>query len=920
MATVQKNSKINFYKFVQVKDPSGSLDPEVTKSDIALAKSINTNTQAINNLGDTVNSLGKVLVDLKKVSLSNLEAQRAQKNTFKAEFTTPKKEKKQGGLVSGLLAKSGSFLEGLLKLFGGLFKLAIVIPVLKWLGDPKNQEALVAGLEVIKKVIKFIAAWAKFSITTTIDGLYDLFKDDATWQDRLLGFGKAVVGIGSIVLGLRYLKNPTKVITDIAKGVRALITLIRGRGAGRLGRRGGGLARVATGTAIAIGAGMSINALNNRDGDEEFAQGGSVKNLPSRAQGGFINGPQSGYPVSLDGGRSTSFIGHGREYVARKSNGGAFVVPLNTPGTKTQPHLTSKRMGEAQSQGFDIGGMVNAFQGGFNPGKGFDTPMSKNVMPSYAPESKFMSQGGGLPSFANGGGLNKQIYMHWTAGGYNWKNGPYHTTVQGDGSLYKHLPYDQHTAHTYYRNTGNVGLSVAAMKDYNWNAYAPKPKQLEAMTIEAATIAKGWGWKPGDVSIKNVMTHAEAASNKDGRSPHDNYGPTWWGGTGERSDLHKLKGSDKDGTGGDKLRQMMKKYMGMKNPPILNEAGPGAGGSDGPNGQLNSGEYNLLQRLVLAEAGGEGKLGMALVARSVLNRAGLIQSGKVGKGMFMARDKSVTGVIMGRRQYQPVEDGSIDDARTSTQMAQARDAIEMARNRTSLRGNLEAEGMRAENINYLMGSTGFRTGAAFKDESQNVNVVKYKNHFFNTAGNASVKSHIAEIENGGTGGGHGAGDYGSSYAANSGFDMETPRSQRAGGKTILGGYSAPVAGQRRSDQRYTYGNREAEIRSRGRRGSLSQSTQDRNNAKTQITERTREMVGAVIEQVGQVNGMNAEMVAAASSAIQNAMVASRPGPPVVVGGGDGGGHSGGRGIGGALVGTAAALLGSTNNPLRGIFK
>ena len=40
----------------------------------------------------------------------------------------------------------------------------------------------------------------------------------------------------------------------------------------------------------------------------------------------------------------------------------------------------------------------------------------------------------------------------------------------------------------------------------------------------------------------------------------------------------------------------------------------------------------------------------------------------------------------------------------------------------------------------------------------------------------------------------------------------------------------------------------------------------------------------------------------------------------VFGGGDGGGHSGGRGIGGALVGTAAALLGSTNNPLRGIFK
>ena len=51
----------------------------------------------------------------------------------------------------------------------------------------------------------------------------------------------------------------------------------------------------------------------------------------------------------------------------------------------------------------------------------------------------------------------------------------------------------------------------------------------------------------------------------------------------------------------------MKRYMGMKNPPVLNEAGPGASGPSN-NGQLNSSEFNLLQRLVLAEAGGEGKL------------------------------------------------------------------------------------------------------------------------------------------------------------------------------------------------------------------------------------------------------------------------------------------------------------------------
>ena len=36
------------------------------------------------------------------------------------------------------------------------------------------------------------------------------------------------------------------------------------------------------------------------------------------------------------------------------------------------------------------------------------------------------------------------------------------------------------------------------------------------------------------------MTHAEAASNRDGRWMHDNYGPVIWGWTGERWDLLQL--------------------------------------------------------------------------------------------------------------------------------------------------------------------------------------------------------------------------------------------------------------------------------------------------------------------------------------------------------------------------------------------
>lgn len=75
----------------------------------------------------------------------------------------------------------------------------------------------------------------------------------------------------------------------------------------------------------------------------------------SKAKGGWINGPMSGYPVSLDGGRSTAFIGHGLEWVgSRMASGGAFVVPYNTPATKKDSGLTSRRFREAMMGGYAL--------------------------------------------------------------------------------------------------------------------------------------------------------------------------------------------------------------------------------------------------------------------------------------------------------------------------------------------------------------------------------------------------------------------------------------------------------------------------------------------------------------------------------------------------------------------------------------
>ncbi|MFQ6538529.1 MULTISPECIES: hypothetical protein [Aphanothece] len=73
------------------------------------------------------------------------------------------------------------------------------------------------------------------------------------------------------------------------------------------------------------------------------------------------------------------------------------------------------------------------------------------------------------------------------------------------------------------------------------------------------------------------MTHAEAASNRDGRWFHDNYGPVLWGGTGERWDFLQLS---KNGppAGGEELRGRIRRFLA--NP----DAGPGATTKPVPGG------------------------------------------------------------------------------------------------------------------------------------------------------------------------------------------------------------------------------------------------------------------------------------------------------------------------------------------------
>ncbi|TCD58098.1 N-acetylmuramoyl-L-alanine amidase [Synechococcus sp. BS55D] len=155
------------------------------------------------------------------------------------------------------------------------------------------------------------------------------------------------------------------------------------------------------------------------------------------------------------------------------------------------------------------------------------------------------------------------IYLHWTATGYDWiRPGHYHVIIGGDGRVHRlHATSVDLPAHTWARNSNAVALSCACMggQPDPWTL-PPTPAQLESLCAETAAIARSWGWSAEDITIQRVMTHAEAASNKDGRLVHDNYGPVVWGGTGERWDLLQL---EKNGPldGGEQLRRRIRERL-----------------------------------------------------------------------------------------------------------------------------------------------------------------------------------------------------------------------------------------------------------------------------------------------------------------------------------------------------------------------
>ena len=282
----------------------------------------------------------------------------------------------------------------------------------------------------------------------------------------------------------------------------------------------------------------------------------------------------------------------------RFENGGIVNLNMGTPrfsgGGFIKPNLNHQNINDFSFAG---GGSISTNSGQKISGMGADTQliaaqpgemvMSKSAV-NYWGAGNLLSmnkEGGGtnkpkmgkVRGFSGGGYINdvkahdntqgpnekKMIYLHWN-GGANTSTGPYgnygyHTMFPATGKPARGYKYGSSWPyHTYGRNKPNAaGLAVSGNlnatpdETKSWGKYQVSNNQYKAMAKEAAALATLWGWKPSDINSSRVLTHWELATI-------DKYP----GGPYEKWDLERLQPGDSRGSGPDKIRNMIKSFMG----------------------------------------------------------------------------------------------------------------------------------------------------------------------------------------------------------------------------------------------------------------------------------------------------------------------------------------------------------------------
>ncbi len=716
--------------------------------------------KAINVVTLQINKEKKKRFALQK-KFDNLTDKYGQKVSYEERETAQETKKgKKGGGRSIFKPVATSIVGGLF----GFFKVFLTYKALEWLSKPGNKEAVTNIVKVLFNVFKFVSALVGFGVDNLLTGLSEVLGGD-TILERIGGIFKLLTGLFVITRVLRYanILNIFKDIHSLWKKRNVIAKIFRQLGDRKFGdaiknlfkltfpklsalfRRGiGKTIQLTIRKVFGAGALKLVTGLAKKLGLKSvqgLVRSGISKVAGSAAKGIPLVGPFIGLAINL-------LLGDSIDMALVKMAGAMAGQAL---GAIAGGAIGALFGGVGAVPGAAIGGFLGNIVGDWLAGSLYGWIKSFFVKPKD-------------PELAVGGIVTQPTRA------IVGEAGP--EAVVPLNQLYGGEIFDKPLMTMGAGLIGGMNAVISSMGPVGIMV-RPFANQLFApYTREFGTDSYVFTSDLGKSSKSKIKLPNESRDKKLEKILGDN-----------PPRLISSKDSNprtRYNTGTTVLALLGDIYNSLVNVEFGSGTGggggrPGAGGDVGELGgevDLSSADdQTLLKQLALAEAAGEGKLGMALVINSVLNRKRILDSGK-SPGFFGANDKTIRGIIYGGNgaQYQPVRNGSINKQWGEGSLKLAQEALELARDQSKLAAALGE----VSNKKFLLGATGFRAGSAFEDASQNVNVTKYGNHYFNTAGNVRMarggvvnpipSQNIAQNKGG--------------YAADTGLDILTPVGSR----------------------------------------------------------------------------------------------------------------------------------------------
>ena len=172
------------------------------------------------------NSYLKFLNEQKKQKKKKLRRQRDQASELKQEGKKPGEDLKPTSadpkptdddeeeieeIENPFMAWLNKTIAPLANFLKEIITLVIAQDVLQWMSDPANSEKLKSTVEKAGVVFGTLAKWMGGFANNVLEGLTTLMDPEATFWQRIKGFGELLVGLA----GIKYLLNPFSLIGDI---------------------------------------------------------------------------------------------------------------------------------------------------------------------------------------------------------------------------------------------------------------------------------------------------------------------------------------------------------------------------------------------------------------------------------------------------------------------------------------------------------------------------------------------------------------------------------------------------------------------------------------------------------------------------------------------------------------------------------